>query len=135
MKYLEKVRWIQFSSNIDKRGVLTAAESERDIPFAVKRIFYVHNVVTDRGGHAHKETDQVIVGICGSFDLVISDGSTEKVYKMNDPKKGLYVPRMLFIEIKNCTSDTVCLVLASTHYDMNKSIRSWLEYLKAIKKK
>ncbi len=134
-KNLEKVRWIEFTSNIDKRGILTAAESGREIPFEIKRIFYVYDIATDRGGHAHRETDQVVVAVCGSFDLSISDGTVKKSYKMNDPKKGLYIPRMLFIEIKNCSPDAVCLVISSTHYDIKKSIRNWEGYLEAVDKK
>ena len=135
MNSLKKVRWVEFSSKIDERGTLTAAESEREIPFSIKRFFYIYNISTDRGGHAHKETDQVVVAVCGSFDLLIADGLSRKIYKMNDPKKGLYIPRMLFVEIKNCSRDAVCLVISSTYYDIKKSIRSWQEYLEAVDKK
>ena len=94
----------------------------------------MHHITIDRGGHAHKETDQVAVAVSGSFKLELSDGSNSKNYLMNDPTKGLYIPRMVFIRVCDCSNDAVCLVLASTHYDINNSIRSWTQYLKAVEK-
>jgi len=134
MSILNQVRWINFSSNKDARGALTAIESGQDTPFPIKRIFYMHHITTDRGGHAHKETDQVVVAVAGSFKLELFDGSNCKNYELNDPTKGLYIPRMVFIKVFDCSKDMVCLVLASTHYDINKSIRSWPQYLEAIGK-
>lgn len=129
---MNDVRPIEFPSIFDNRGALTAIENGKDIPFSLKRIFYMHHVVAERGGHAHRETDQVVVAISGSFKLELSDGLTQKTYEMNDASKGLYVPRMIFIKIQDISPDAVCLVLASTHYDIKKSIRSWDEYLKEI---
>jgi len=134
MSLLNQVKWIDFVSNKDVRGVLTAIESGQDIPFAIKRIFYMHHITTDRGGHAHKETDQVVVAVAGSFKLELFDGLSYKEYEMNDPTKGLYVPRMVFVKISDCSKDMVCLVLSSTHYDINKSIRSRTQYLETIEK-
>lgn len=134
MSILDQVRWIDFTSNRDERGVLTAIESGQDTPFVIKRIFYMHHITTDRGGHAHKETDQVVVAVAGSFKLELSDGSNSKNYELNDPTKGLYIPRMVFIRVHDCSEDMVCLVLASTHYDINKSIRSWQQYLDTLGK-
>jgi len=134
MNILDQVRWVDFTSNRDVRGALTVIESGQDTPFAIKRIFYMHHITTDRGGHAHKETDQVVVAVAGSFKLELFDGSNSKNYELNDPTKGLYIPRMTFIKVSDCSKDMVCLVLASTHYDINKSIRSRPQYLEAIEK-
>jgi len=134
MSQLKEIRWIDFPSNADKRGVLTAIEGEKEAPFAIKRVFYMHHITTDRGGHAHQETDQVVVAVAGSFKLELSDGKQWQSYEMNDPTKGLYIPRMTFIKVSNCSKDMVCLVLASNYYNINKSVRSWSQYLEVTEK-
>ena len=129
---LDEVRWVDLPSNRDERGVLTSIESEQDAPFPIKRIFYMHHVVSDRGGHAHMDTDQVVVALAGEFEMALSDGKASATYRMDDPTRGLYVPRMLFININGMSQDTLCLVLASTHYDITRSLRSWEDYLQAL---
>jgi len=130
---LDAVRWIDLPSNADSRGVLTSIESGLDIPFEIKRIFYMHHIITDRGGHAHTDTDQVVIAAAGRFKMDLSDGTNTQTYALNDPTRGVYTPRMLFIELYDFSPGTICLVLASTYYDMSKSIRSWQDYLKAIR--
>jgi len=132
MNRLHDIRWIDLPSHRDSRGVLTSIESNIDIPFAIQRIFYMHHVLADRGGHAHTDTDQVLIASSGSFQVDVSDGTTVQTYEMHDATQGLYVPRMVFTTLYGFTADAVCLVLASTHYDMARSIRSWDEYLTAI---
>ena len=129
---LDDLRWIDLPSIRDDRGVLTAIESGRDIPFDIRRIFYMHQVSADRGGHAHRDTDQVIVAVAGRFRLELSDGRRAVTHTMDDPTRGLYTPRMLFIRLFELSRDAVCLVLASSHYDIGRSIRSWDEYLEVI---
>jgi dTDP-4-dehydrorhamnose 3,5-epimerase-like enzyme len=128
MGLLNDVKWIELPSVRDGRGVLTAVESGQDVPFPIKRIFYMHHIVSERGGHAHQETDQVVVAIAGSLTLELADGRERGRFEMNDATRGLFIPKMIFIEIKNISADAVCLVLASTHYDIAKSIRSWEDY-------
>lgn len=129
---LDEVRWIDLPSNRDDRGVLTSIESEQDAPFPIRRIFYMHHVVSDRGGHAHMDTDQVVVALAGSFEMELCDGKSSSTYQLDDPTRGLYMPRMIFIKIQGMTPDAVCLVLASTHYDISRSLRSWDDYLSAV---
>ena len=129
---LDQVRWIDLPSDGDSRGVLTSIESGKTTPFPIERIFYMHHVVSARGGHAHMDTDQVVVALAGDFEMELCDGKASATYRLDDPTRGLYVPRMLFINIRGMSSETVCLVLASTHYDMSRSIRSWQDYLKAL---
>ena len=129
---LKKVMWVNFSVNRDPRGNLIAIEGEQTIPFSIDRIFYMNKVIEDRGGHAHMDTDQVIIAIHGSFKVVLSDGSEKQFFEFNDPEKGLFVPRMVFTELFEFSSDAVCLVLANTHYDIGKSLRTWQEYLNYI---
>lgn len=131
---INQVRWVKFHDIIDERGRLTAIESGEHIKFNIARIFYVHQVVTgmERGGHAHRDTDQVLVGIHGSLKVDISDGKEMQTFLLDDPGKGIYVPRMLWIRLYQFRQDGICFVLASTNYDRSKSIRTWEEYLEAI---
>jgi dTDP-4-dehydrorhamnose 3,5-epimerase-like enzyme len=130
---LDAVRWIDLPSNVDARGVLTSIESGQDTPFEIKRLFYMHHIATDRGGHAHTDTEQVVVAAAGSFKMDLSDGTNTQTYILDDPTRGVYMPPMVFIKLYAFSAGAVCLVLASTHYDIKKSIRSWEDYLKAIK--
>jgi len=117
----------------DQRGCLSSLEETIDIPIKIKRIFYMHHVVTDRGGHAHTDTDQVIIALSGSFTIRLFDGVDSKEFVMDDCTKGLYVPRLTFTELYDFTSDAVCLVLANTHYDIKKSLRNRHDYLEFLK--
>jgi hypothetical protein len=130
---LNEVKWIDLPSNVDNRGVLTSVESAVDIPFAINRIFYMHHIVADRGGHAHRDTDQVVIAISGCFKMDLSDGITTITLDLDDPKRGIYIPRMIFIRMYDFSPGAVCCVLASTHYDIKKSIRDWEDYKKAIR--
>ena len=134
MEGLKDVRVIDLPSVRDPRGVLTSVESGIDTPFEIKRIFYMHHIVTDRGGHAHTDTDQVIIASYGSFRVDISDGTQSQKYVLDDAQKGLYVPRMIFIKLYEFSQGAVCTVLSSTHYDIKKSIRTWEDYLKVVQK-
>ena len=132
MDRLNKVRWVNFGVNRDPRGNLIAIEGEQTIPFSIERIFYMNKVIDERGGHAHMDTDQVIIAIHGSFKVTLSDGNEKQVFEFNDPEKGLFVPKMIFTKLFEFSSDAVCLVLANTHYDIKKSMRTWQDYLNYI---
>ena len=130
-------QWINLKSVKDPRGILTSVEESFDIPIEIKRIFYMHHVTEDRGGHAHIDTDQIIIPISGSFMVDLFDGEIKESYVMNDCMKGIYVKRLIFTDLYNFTPDAVCLVLANTHYDMGMSLRSkdtYMEYVKLHKK-
>jgi hypothetical protein len=99
MAILDEVRQIELPSISDHRGVLTSIEGGEDIPFEIRRIFYMHHFLDDRGGHAHKDTDQVIVAISGSFELLISDGNEKQKIVLDNPIKGVFIPRLLFVDI------------------------------------
>jgi dTDP-4-dehydrorhamnose 3,5-epimerase-like enzyme len=128
-----KCRIVELPSIQDSRGTLTSIESEIDILFRIERVFYMHHILMDRGGHAHRETDQIIIAVSGKFKVEILEGNDSKSYFLEDPKIGLYIPRMVFIEFYEFSADSVCLVLASDHYDISRSIRSKDEYLKEVK--
>ncbi len=133
MPSVSEIKWINLPSVKDQRGILTSIESDLDIPFELKRIFYMHHVISDRGGHAHTDTDQVVTAISGSFQIELFDGVTKICFRMEDPSMGLYIPRMIFINLFDFSSGAVCLVLASTRYDIKKSIRNIDDYMIAIK--
>lgn len=133
MPFVSDIIWINLPSVKDQRGILTSIESDIDIPFDLKRIFYMHHVISDRGGHAHTDTDQVVTAISGSFQIELFDGVNKICFRMDDPSRGLYIPRMIFINLFDFSSDAVCLVLASTRYDIKKSIRNIDDYMIAIK--
>ena len=117
----------------DQRGCLSSIETLIDMPIEIKRIFYMHHVVTDRGGHAHTDTDQVIIVMSGSVKIRLFDGENTEEYIINDCTKGLYVPRLTFTDLYDFSKDAVCLVLANTHYDMKKSLRNRHDYLEYLK--
>lgn len=120
----------------DKRGILTSLEQNKDIPIEINRIFFMHHITEDRGGHAHIDTDQIIIAISGVFKLRVFDGTNEDVYFLNDCTKGIYIPRMTFCDLYDFSPDGVCLVLANTYYDIKMSLRSrnaFINYLKNLK--
>jgi len=133
MKNLNLPYIIDIPTNLDIRGCLSSLEEESDIPFDIKRIFYMHHVTQDRGGHAHINTDQVVIAISGSFSVNLFDGKQTFEYHLNDCKKGLYIPRLTYTDLIAFSPDAVCLVLANTHYDMGMSLRSMDDYLLYIK--
>ena len=101
------------------------------VPFEIKRVFYMHDVAqeADRGGHAHRDTDQFAVAVHGSLKIVVSDGSESRLVILDDPAWGITLPRMIWTRLMDFSDGAVCLVLANTHYDSSKSIRTWPEYL------
>jgi len=118
----------------DQRGCLSSLEATKDIPIEIERIFYMHHVTGDRGGHAHIDTDQVIIAISGIVKIKLFNGIETKEYIMDNCIKGLYVPRLTYTELYDFSSDAVCLVLANTHYDMEKSLRNMKDFMEYLKK-
>lgn len=118
---------------LDPRGNLTYIEECRQIPFDFKRVFYLYDVPggETRAGHANRELQQVIIAASGSFDVIIDDGSERRAFSLNRSYFGLYVPGMLWRDIKNFSSGSVCLVLASDFYDEDDYYRDYDEYRNA----
>jgi dTDP-4-dehydrorhamnose 3,5-epimerase-like enzyme len=119
----------------DPRGNLTFIEGGRHVPFEVKRIFYLYDVPggATRAGHALKRCHQFIVATSGSFDVVLDDGSGRKRFQLNRSYYGLYVPPLVWREIDNFSSNSVCFVLASEFYDESDYYRDYEEFLAAVK--
>lgn len=132
MGLLDSVRWIDLCPNRDARGVLTAIEGARTIPFEIKRVFYLTDLVADRAGHAHRDTDQLVIGVAGHFDVEVSDGRRTHSFQIRGSDRGLYLPPMVFVRLRNFSPGAVLVALASTHYDPARSIRSWEDFLQAM---
>jgi hypothetical protein len=122
-----KCRLIELPRIQDARGNLTFIEENRHIPFEIKRVYYLYDVPGGeaRGGHAHKQLQQFIIAANGSFDVVLDDGSSKERYRLNRSYYGLYVPSMVWREIDNFSSGSVCLVLASKLFDEQDYIRDY----------
>jgi oxalate decarboxylase/phosphoglucose isomerase-like protein (cupin superfamily) len=105
------------------------------IPFDVKRVYYLFDVPSGakRGGHAHKKLKQVLIAISGSFDVVLKDGKSKEIVKLNRPDKGLLIENNIWRELENFSSGSVCLVLASEEFSEDDYIRSYKEYLSFVK--
>lgn len=116
---LEKCRIIELPRINDPRGNLTFVEGERHVPFDIKRVYYLYDVPggAERGGHAHKELQQLIIAMSGSFDVVIDDGKDRCRHHLNRSYYGLYLPHMIWRELDNFSSGSVCMVLASLPFD------------------
>jgi len=119
----------------DVRGNLTFIEENRHVPFGIKRVYYLYDVPggAERGGHAHKELHQLIVAISGSFDVVLDDGVEKKRFHLDRSYYGLYVCPMIWREIDNFSSGSVCMVLASTLYDESDYYRDYSKFLRSLK--
>ena len=132
---LERVKLIDIPTHADDRGQLSAVEEFKEIPFDIQRIFYVHGIKSVRGCHALKDTDELLIPICGSFSVKVYDKDSSKVYCLNDKTKGLLIPRLIYLEMFDFSPDAVCLVLASLPYDNDqylKSIDDYRTYLSAL---
>lgn len=134
---IERCRIIDLPRIHDPRGNLTFIESDNHIPFDIKRVYYTYDVPggSERGSHAHKQLQQLIVAMSGSFDVVLDDGKQQKRFHLNRSYYGLYVPSMMWRTIDNFSSGSVCMVLASEFYDENDYFRDYDEFLATVKGK
>ena len=129
---LDHVAVIPLNSIEDDRGMLTSIEGGQNIPMDIARVFYIHHVNSDRGGHAHMDTDQLAIAVHGSICFTLFDGLRQSSWTMDDPRRGLFIPRMIFLDRMEFSADAVCLVLANTHFDIRKSLRSRADFLSQI---
>src|SRR5512136_1249390 len=127
----ENIRIVNLPKIEDDRGNLSFIEEENHVPFKVMRVYWIYDVPGGefRGSHAFKKTEEFIVALSGSFDVVLHNGMEEKRYSMNRSYYGLFVPRMHFRRIENFSTNSLALILASTTYDENDYIRDFNEFL------
>ncbi len=120
----------------DDRGNLSYAEEDKHIPFKVERAFWIYDVPggENRGGHAYHQTEEIIIALSGSFDVVLDDGKgSVQTFQLNRSYYGLYVPKMMWRQMTNFSTNSLALVLASTHYDANDYIRDYKEFKELVK--
>lgn len=128
---INDIKVIQLPKIIDERGNLTFIEGENHIPFKIKRTYMIYDVPGGeiRGSHAYKELDEVIVALSGCFDLVVEDGVNAKTFTLNRSYNAIYVPHGLWRTLQNFSTNSLCLVLASTDYDEEDYIRNYNDFL------
>ena len=122
---------IEIDKHHHEKGNLSVIENGKTIPFGVKRVYYLYDVPggESRGGHAHKELQQLIVAVSGSFDVKLDDGKQKRTYTINRPYQGLLVVPGIWRELDNFSSGSVCLVLASTEYSVEDYIREYDKFI------
>ena len=116
---MELCRLLNFNEKGDERGKLVIVEGNQDIPFEIKRLFYIHGSDKDvvRGKHANRESEFVLINVSGTSKVMVTDGKNKQVVELTKPRQGVYLPKMVWKEMYDFSPDSVLLVLASTHYD------------------
>lgn len=137
MNILKSAQMLEFTQKGDDRGHLVIIEGMEDIPFDIKRIFYIygsdHDVI--RGQHANKKTQFVLINVAGTSKVKVRDGKgNEAIYSLNRPHTGIYLPNMIWKDMYDFSKDSVLLCLASEHYDPSEYIREYDEFIKYINK-
>ncbi len=129
-----KCQIINFPVISDARGNLAIIEGSKNIPFDIKRVYYLFDVPggAERGGHAHKELQQLIIAITGSFDVLVDDGTQREMITLNRSFQGLYVCPMTWRELSNFSSGSVCMVLASEYYSEADYLRDYESFLATV---
>ena len=130
----QQCRLIDLPRINDPRGNLTFIENDRHIPFEIKRVYYLYDVPGGslRAGHAHKTLRQFLIAMSGSFDVTVDDGQQKMKFHLNRSYYGLYIPPMIWREIDNFSSGSVCLALASDFFDEADYYRQYPEFKKAV---
>ncbi len=131
MNTVEDCKLMKLKKIGDPRGNLTFVESGIDIDFEIKRIYYIYDVPSGeyRGAHAHRELEQLMIALSGSFDVILDDGKCKRTVNLNNPAIGLYITKVIWREMSNFSAGSVCLVLASDHYDEHDYIRNYEQFL------
>ena len=126
---------IDLPRKYDRRGSLTPITKQDQIPFDIVRTYYLYDVPggESRGGHAHRELQQLIMSVMGAFDVILDDGADKKTVRLERAYYGLYVPRQIWRELINFSSGAICLVLASIPYNETEYIRNYDEFLELKK--
>jgi dTDP-4-dehydrorhamnose 3,5-epimerase-like enzyme len=133
---IDKCKIVELPKISDPRGNLTFIEGNQHIPFDIRRVYYLYDVPggAERGGHAHKELSQLIIAMSGSFDVILDEGEgRRRRVHLNRSYQGLYVCPMMWRELDNFSSGSVCMVLASHVYDESDYYREYGDYLNALK--
>ena len=130
------IKMYSFRTNGDERGQLVALEENKEIPFRIRRVYYMYDTVPDavRGKHAHRKLEQILICVHGSCKIRIDDGNEKAEVLLDKPYQGLYLSNDLWREMYDFSSDAVLMVLASELYDEEDYIRDYDDFLKSIKR-
>lgn len=122
---------VQFPKNHKLNGNITAVNNSNEVPFDIKRVYYLYDIPggEERGAHAHKNLKQLIISLSGSFDVIVDDGNLKRTFNLNKPYVGLLLPSGLWRNLHNFSSGAICLVLASLEYSESDYIRDYDEFL------
>lgn len=135
MNVIQMAQMLEFSQKGDERGHLVIVEGNQDIPFDIKRIFYIYGSDPDvvRGQHANRKSEFVLINVAGTSKVKVCDGKgNEAVYSLNRPHTGIYLPKMVWKDMYDFSEDSVLLCLASEHYDGAEYIRDYDEFVKCV---
>ena len=129
---LSSVKFIELPKFLDARGNLSFAQNNTHIPFEIKRTYWLYDVPGGeaRGGHAYRETEEFVIALSGSFDVIVDDGKEKKTYHLNRSYYGLYIPKGIWREMDNFSTNSLALEFASTKYNSKDYIRDYNEFLK-----
>ena len=132
---IDNCKLIELPKIAEPRGNLTFVEGSNHIPFDIKRVYYLYDVPggAERGGHGHKALHQLIIAMSGSFDVVLDDGYEKKRFHLNRSYNGLYVCPMIWRELDNFSSGSVCMVLASNIYEESDYYREYAAFTNAVR--
>jgi len=131
MHSIDEVKILELPKIGDRRGNLSIIEENKHVPFSIKRSYWIYDVPggETRGAHAYKENQEFIVALSGSFDVLIDDGVEQKTYSLNRSYYGLYVPKGMWREMNNFSTNSLALVLSSTEYSADDYIMDYDEFL------
>ena len=131
---LSDVKLINLPKFLDPRGNLSFIEGQNHFPFEIKRTYLIYDVPGGeiRGGHAYRTLNELIVALSGSFDVVLDDGKERKLYSLNRSYYGLYIPKMIWRSMENFSTNSLCMILASTEYNENDYLRNYKEFKSMI---
>ena len=135
MGTVEDVRIIELPKFLDARGNLSFAEQNNHIPFEIKRTYWIYDVPggEDRGGHAFRENQEVVIALSGDFDVVVDDGENKKTFTLNRSYYGLYIPKGLWRTMENFSTNSLALEFGSKHYSAADYVRNYEQFLKMKK--
>jgi dTDP-4-dehydrorhamnose 3,5-epimerase-like enzyme len=127
-------KMIKFKQNGDDRGKLVVVEGMKDIPFEIKRIFYIYgsDATVVRGQHSNRRSEFVLINVCGSSKVRIRDGKKDEVFILDKPHTGIYIPKMVWKDMYDFSENSILLVLASESYDSSEYIKDFDEYIKEV---
>ncbi len=130
-----RIRIIDLPKIEDERGNLSFIEENNHIPFTIERVYWIYDVPGGefRGSHAFRTTEEFIIALSGSFDVILNDGGGERKYSLTRSYYGIYVPELVFRRLENFSTNSLALVLTSALYDPDDYIRDFDEFLKHIK--